>query len=142
MRWPWQETIYEDGVAYLTRYTLLWTPLLRLYLHRIHKSDAGRELHDHPWGFVSLILRGGYKEHLPGVNGIPHAVLHWKPMDIIFHRARDFHRVELFEDNGVEREATTLVLCGPKVKPWGFLTRAGWVEASEYLKRESCRPKN
>ena len=48
----------------MTRYKLLLTRWGNLYLHVFHRSDEDRELHDHPWGFVSLILWGGYYEWL------------------------------------------------------------------------------
>src|SRR5574341_215024 len=31
-------------------------------IHHILRSDRGRDAHDHPWPFVTLILRGGYWE--------------------------------------------------------------------------------
>ena len=63
--WPWQETIpTPEGGPYLTRYTLLWTPLFRLYLHRIHCADADRDVHNHPWEGWTCILWGGYVEEI------------------------------------------------------------------------------
>ena len=35
----------------------------RVYLHRFYTGDNVRDLHDHPWPFTSLILKGGYWEH-------------------------------------------------------------------------------
>lgn len=129
MRWPWQETIYEDGVAYLTRYTLLWTPWFRLYLHHIQRSDADRALHDHPWWFASLILRGGYMEFLPRGYKVR------RPGSVIFHRAEDAHRIQLHLNTPDLNEipAWTLVLCGRKARAWGFVTEQGWVDAQTYL---------
>lgn len=53
-----------QGEPYLTRYHL--TPMTRwgqLMLHVFHASDPGREPHDHPFDFVSLVLWGRYREH-------------------------------------------------------------------------------
>lgn len=36
--------------------------LFGAYLHHIDRPDPGFDLHDHPWPFVSIILRGGYTE--------------------------------------------------------------------------------
>ena len=36
--------------------------LLNVYVHKFLRSDDDRALHDHPWWFVSLILRGRYDE--------------------------------------------------------------------------------
>ena len=51
-----------DGEPYLTRYRLVITPWVRVYLHRFHAPD-GACLHDHPWAWwASLVLWGGYTE--------------------------------------------------------------------------------
>lgn len=34
----------------------------RVFLHRFAAPDPGADLHNHPWPFVSLVLRGGYVE--------------------------------------------------------------------------------
>ncbi|CAB4203506.1 hypothetical protein UFOVP1382_122 [uncultured Caudovirales phage] len=34
-------------------------------LHHIQRPDADVELHDHPWSFFSLILKGWYEEERP-----------------------------------------------------------------------------
>jgi hypothetical protein len=48
-------------------YMLRWyviprNPVLNVYVHKFLRSDDDRALHDHPWWFVSLILRGRYDE--------------------------------------------------------------------------------
>jgi hypothetical protein len=59
-----KKTIIErdDGIAYLIRVTLIsigkW---FSIKLHNILQSDDAC-LHDHPWPFISIILRGGYYE--------------------------------------------------------------------------------
>lgn len=35
----------------------------RRYLHRFFTGDSVRDLHDHPWPFDSIIIKGGYWEH-------------------------------------------------------------------------------
>lgn len=35
----------------------------RVYLHKFHRGDNTRDLHDHPWRFTSIILKCGYWEH-------------------------------------------------------------------------------
>ncbi len=48
---------------YLLRwYIIPRNPLLNVYLHKFLRDDDDRALHDHPWWFVSLILKGGYLE--------------------------------------------------------------------------------
>lgn len=40
-----------------------WWKLPRLYLHILGRPDEDREFHDHPWGFTTLVLWGGYTEY-------------------------------------------------------------------------------
>ena len=50
---------------YLIRYYLLFIERknfpFNIFIHHILKDDD-EDLHDHPWGFFSLILNGGYRE--------------------------------------------------------------------------------
>jgi hypothetical protein len=65
-RWAfWRKMILRraDGIAYLDRLRIVQTPWFGVYLHRMDAPDPGLDLHDHPWRFVSLVLRGGYDEY-------------------------------------------------------------------------------
>ena len=58
----------EGKVPYLVRYYLFlkdrtWFPF-NFTLHKVLKSDE-QVLHDHPWSYATLILKGGYYEHVP-----------------------------------------------------------------------------
>jgi len=56
---------YPDGGPLFTRYFLIRTPFVALYVHHFHRSDNDRHVHDHPWSFFTLLLSGGYWEHIP-----------------------------------------------------------------------------
>lgn len=99
---------------YLRRWFLLprnrW---LNLYLHQFLKSDEPDALHNHPWPFLSMCLRGGYVEitesgRRPRRAG--NVILRWPQFR---------HRVEMPADSA-EAACWTLVLTGPKVQEWGF----------------------
>jgi hypothetical protein len=49
----------------LFRYTLIRFKVLGIYLHHLKRSDYDRSYHDHPWGFISILLTGAYIEHTP-----------------------------------------------------------------------------
>lgn len=96
-----------------------WPSWGGLYLHRFHRSDADRELHNHPWRWsVSLILAGGYLEERRGTAGLVERIARL-PGDFNWIGHDDFHRVDL-----IEEDAWTLFLVGPKVSTWGFWDRA------------------
>ncbi len=124
---------------YLTRYYLTGTreddnapgrgP--RFYVHHFHASDAERELHNHPWTGLSLILFGGYYEQRAKIyktvkldNGMtfcvhgPRELRTLRPGCFNFIGLADAHRAELRDE---KRGAWTLFLTGKRVKDWGFL---------------------
>src|SRR5262249_22689414 len=92
---------------YMIRWRLIETPWFGVFFHRILRDDADRHLHDHPWPFVSVILRGGYFEHRnvelrdldmfgnPAVVGSEIRETWHGPGSVIRHAATDFHRVAL-----------------------------------------------
>lgn len=105
------------GNVFFWRHTVLKTPWFAVYLHRFERSDADRCLHDHPWPFISLILRGGYFEDM--VDG-----RHWRrPGTVLVRRAEAAHRIEL--DPG-RPKPWSLVVVGRKARAWGFYTLHGW----------------
>lgn len=114
------------GQPYLRRYYLLKTKRLGIYIHEILRSDEDRDLHDHPWNFLSIVLRHGYIELFP--NGEYKCRF---PRSWVFHRAEDAHKVELYE-----KPAWTLVFVGRKRREWGFHTSDGWVHWQDYLDRK------
>lgn len=99
---------------------VVWpTSLIGMYLHRFHRGDADRELHNHPWRWaVSLILVGGYIEErrLHGTDIV--LTRDVRPMTMNFIEGDDFHRVDLRDG-----EAWSLFFVGPKVSGWGFWNR-------------------
>lgn len=122
----------------------LWARAIRLlpniYLHHFVHDDPDRALHDHPWASCSVILTGGYKEHLSDGN-----IIYRKAPAIHFRRASASHRVELYRDpiiylegeyNKVRniREAWTLFFTGPKIRNWGFHCPKGWIPWWEFTK--------
>lgn len=56
------KTVNGEQVLYLRRFFLVRSKLLNVYLHKIARSDDDPDPHDHPWSFVSLILKNGYMD--------------------------------------------------------------------------------
>ena len=110
---------------YLERYYLFLknreTFPFNIFLHKFLKSDPD-DLHDHPWDFITIILRGGYWEHTPeGKNW-------YKPFSIIYRKATDLHRIELNPNTDV----WTLFIPFRKTRQWGFKTEKGWIDHETY----------
>lgn len=125
----------SDGIL-LERYYLFlkdrkWFPF-NIFLHRFHKSDPG-DVHDHPWPYATLILKGGYWEWIPQFNDRGEKIgeiAKWRgPGHFRMCKATSFHRIEL--DPSVE--CWTLFMPGPQQREWGFLVGNKWVHYDNYL---------
>lgn len=111
-----------NGRIYLDRLRILDTPWFGIYLHRMVGPDWSPHNHDHPWPFVSFVLRGEYVEMAGNVA----RRVRWFNVK----RAIDQHRIVWI------REPTwTLVLRGKRVREWGFWTESGWIQFEEYEAR-------
>lgn len=131
----------RTGADYMHRYYLFiknrsWFPV-NVTLHKIVRSDDPI-FHDHPWPFVTVILKGGYWEHIPlfDDHGRKFAeIAKWRgPGSIIYRKAKEFHWIEL--DAG--KPATTLFFMGPQQREWGFLVdvrqkKTRWIRYDHYL---------
>lgn len=125
----------RTGENYMHRYYLFlkdrkWFPF-NLTLHKIVRSDDP-VMHDHPWPYMTIILKGGYFEHTPLMhNGVQVGEqVRWRgPGSIILRGSKRYHWLEL--DN--EKPATTLFFMGPQTREWGFLINNKWIKHDECL---------
>jgi hypothetical protein len=74
-------------------------------IHTTYRSDAERDLHDHPWPSASVILRNQYIEVLPrsqdqdpDLDATQCSYRLRKPGDIVFRRARTRHRLIIVDN--------------------------------------------
>lgn len=124
-----------EGSLYLRRWRVFSTPWFGVFVHKIVRPDNDRELHDHPWPFVSFVLRGGYVEQVPCRPCVDcevdrHVRLFNAKLATSRHRITWLYRVPTW----------TLVLHGPRIREWGFYTRDGWVQWQEFIEqRERAR---
>lgn len=121
-----------DGDLYLRRWFL--TPRgwrWHLFLHHIHRADKGRALHDHPWPFLTIPLRGWYLQEAAVLNnrpGLPFRVVLFERTRWLipaFRRAEYTHRIAEVSRGG----CWTLVVVGQVRREWGFWTAEGWRSA-------------
>lgn len=110
---------------YMRRW-ILRLPWLHLRLHNILRSDKGRDLHDHPFDFISIILRGSYTEITPGPDGTKVEKV-WPRFSVIRRKAEDLHALKLHAG-----PVWTLVIAGQVRRKWGFMTKNGWIPWTKY----------
>lgn len=127
-----------DG-AYLNRWWVIpRNPFFNVYLHQFLRDDDDRALHDHPWVWCSLLLRGGYTEHTIAAGGV-HRRRHRYAPSVKFSRPSRAHRVELFKASvfpapGALLQCWTLFITGPVVRQWGFhCPERGWIPSYEFV---------
>jgi hypothetical protein len=118
-RWAFMEKFvipsFDDDAVYLTRWRIVQTPWAAVYLHRLTAPDSRPTLHDHPWKFLALVLRGGYVERRlnPTTMTVNES-----------HRIRRVNRMRTCDAHAIvtlTRNPTwTLLLVGPRQRTWGY----------------------
>lgn len=115
--WRWTGVRSE----YITRLHLLKTPWFAVCIHWINKPDPEPWEHDHPVSFLSIVLRGWYREWRGDGRTYARRWFNWV-------RATDTHSIYDVSPGG----ALTVAFMGPKVREWGFHTPEGWVGWQAY----------
>ena len=105
-----------------------------VFIHKFLKSDPD-DVHDHPWPYATLILKGGYWEYTPYFNseGVMTAEMgRWRgPGHFRVCSASSYHRIELAPNV----TAWTMFMPGPQTREWGFLVNNKWIHNNEYLEQ-------
>lgn len=138
-RRPYEHLKHADGSLYMGRWWVVprskWTFGYGLRIHHIATPDFDRHLHDHPFSFVSLVLKGWYIEARP-VERDPCFVgdrelcylTQRKKGSIAYRPCWARHRICAMSQGGV----WTLVLTSPRKMWWGFFTETGKVHWTQY----------
>ena len=132
----------QSDEPYLERYYIFLRDRKRfpfnVFLHKFLKSDPD-DVHDHPWPYITLILKGGYWEYKPIFNLHGEKIgeeKHWRsPGHFRFSPANSFHRIELAQ--GVD--CWTLFIPGPNHREWGFLVNNKWIHNEQYLQEKAIK---
>ncbi len=120
----WREPLGRKECPYAYRWTLnLW--LFSIRVHQWIRGDDKRFMHDHPWHFITLVVRGSYtdvSQRIVGEYKFPNGPTLY-PTEFIrdkltagsirFRRASHSHYVET-------SGAWTVLLCSMPVRQWGF----------------------
>jgi hypothetical protein len=115
-----------------------------VYLHKFLRDDDDRALHDHPWWFVSLILKGKYDEITLDEPPFRKEGVRRYPLSIAFRKATHRHRVVLDKKisyaDDVRREIAmpcwTIVVTGRKSRKWGFWCPKGFVPWDQFVAQD------
>jgi hypothetical protein len=143
-RWGRYRIIMDrvDNQPYLERYYVFlkdreWFPF-NIFVHKFLKSDT-EDVHDHPWPFLTVILKGGYYEWRPQFDAqgrkIAEVAKWCGPGSVRWASAHQYHRVEIDPDV----ECWTLFMPGIKQRDWGFLVKNKWIQWEQYLAARSSK---
>ena len=137
-RWDRHRVIMDrvNDEPYLERYYVFLKDRNRfpfnIFVHKFLKSDPD-DVHDHPWPFLTIILRGGYYEWRPQFDREGQKIgeiARWCGAGSVrWASANTYHRIEL----DPEVTCWTLFMPGIKQRDWGFLVKNQWVQWQDYL---------
>lgn len=108
-RIPREEIGWKELDETFIRYVLLKTPWFRVFLHKLNAPKWHPQEHDHPWNFVTIILKTGYWEK-------SRRGTFFRPAGTVLYRRAEFaHNVVTVGT------AWSLVVTGRKRRDWGFV---------------------
>lgn len=110
----------EDGETYLRRWWIVKTPYGGIALHRMTAPDARETLHDHPFSFLSIPVRGGYYEKR----------LNPRTMEVGGRWVTRFNLVRKHDAHSIRALTRpvvwTLLFIGKHRRTWGFWERSNY----------------
>lgn len=109
---PHTDIGWKDIGETFIRYDLFKCRWFNLYLHRLIAETPHAQCHNHPWAFLTIILKGGYNEYTTSSGWL------WRaPGTVLWRPAKHAHNVTTGKSG-----MWSLVITGPKNREWGFLT--------------------
>ena len=124
----WRERLGRPECPYMTRWAINFG-LFSLRIHHWHSSDDHRYYHDHPWWFVTLVLKGSYTDVSDGGREA------MTPGSIRYRPALHRHTVEV-ADGG----CWTVLLTGKVVRRWGFWVNGKFKKTNKYFLEHGHHP--
>lgn len=101
---------------------------IQVSLHRWHRSDSDRALHDHSAGNVSVLITGPYREVFNHAWEPARSKMRW-PFIPYYRKADTPHRVLL-----THGKVWTIWIRFKPWREWGFHCPKGWVHWRKYVK--------
>ena len=118
-----KEIISKKGELHFRRWGIN-AFIFGIYIHQIYKADEDKHLHDHPWDYMSLCLKGSFIEEGEKIITVV------KPGSFIARKATRFHKIREM----ITTSANTLFITGPRRRVWGYDVNDVWIEGKNYHK--------
>lgn len=119
----------KSGELHFKRFAIIDCKYFGVYIHRVYKKDEDDHLHDHPWNYSSLIIKGWMLETTLDHEGsrITNLVKRWTYTS---RNQKHFHKISYVSSGGL----TTLFFRGPRISEWGYEMSGYWVDNVKYRK--------
>lgn len=115
----------EEHTPLLFRWNLFECALFSIKIHKLVSNDTACQ-HDHPWAFITFLLKGGYVEYTPKGSKV------YSRFSLLYRPAKYVHRLE------IHQPVYTFLITFKKVREWGFITPRGWVKWYLYKGSDNC----
>lgn len=114
----------KEGKLHFRRWQLLKTRWFSIYIHGIYAADQDKHLHNHPWDYKSLVLKGSYIEETnSGINTLQFGT-------ITYRNGKDYHKIKTL----LTKSVYTLFIVSPVKRIWGYQVDGSWMNHEEYRK--------
>lgn len=131
------EMIGHEDCPMMVRWTLFYRWGVKITIHHFPPDVDDKDPHDHPSAFLTFVLKGGYfnteyvEVDLPDQKYMEE--VEWIGRGRIVYRPAE--HMHIVETNHLG--AWTLVIMGPKERPWGFLRLKDrqWWFFEDYIER-------
>ena len=117
----------KEGKLHFRRWEILKTRWFSIYIHGIYAADQDKHLHNHPWDYKSIVLKGSYIEETNnGVNILKFGT-------VTSRIGKDYHKIKSL----LTKSVYTLFIVSPIKRIWGYQVDGSWVNHEEYRKRKN-----
>src|SRR4051794_8190093 len=134
----WGQRVGNDECPYLRRWVFNFGPG-SLRVHHWYAGDDPRSLHDHPWWFLTVVVKGGYTDISSTKPGSARREFYsyddLRAPAVRFRPALHAHTVSVHEGG-----CWTVMLTGRHMRDWGFYTREGWLRMRAYFREHGHHP--
>lgn len=116
-----------DDTLLLIRYTIFDCKFFGIKIHKLVGTDNACQ-HDHPWAFVTFLMKGGYVEYTPNGSKV------YSRFSLLYRPAKYTHKLE------IHQPVWTFVITFKRVREWGFHTPKGWIKWFKFTEQDdTCR---
>lgn len=143
LHWPkitWKQRGGLEECPYFYRYIIDFGAFA-IRLHNWLGDDDHRAYHDHPYWFLTIVLKGGYTDVSPAFKGEHYAGKEFESRDVLrfgsirFRPAEFKHSVQ----DVIPGTWTLLLTCKP-FRRWGFWKDGKWFTRDKYFAEQGHHP--